>query len=69
VLYNNANGKPFVNLLLASTYLDTAIVLSGHMEWNAVGEQINDFGNSPPRPHNPKILLAKLRPGQVRIYL
>ncbi|KAF8756827.1 EXOIII protein, partial [Rhizoctonia solani] len=41
-----------------------ANVLSGHMEWNGVGEQVNDFGNNPPRPHNPKILLAKLRPGQ-----
>ncbi|KAF8608846.1 hypothetical protein BDV93DRAFT_433677 [Ceratobasidium sp. AG-I] len=41
-----------------------ANVLSGHMEWNGVGGQINDFAGSPPRPHNPKILLAKLRPGQ-----
>ncbi|CAE6472791.1 unnamed protein product [Rhizoctonia solani] len=41
-----------------------ANVLSGHMEWNGVGEQVNDFGNNPPRPHNPKILIAKLRPGQ-----
>lgn len=41
------------------------LVLSGHMQWNAVGEQVSDFGNNPPRPHNPKILIAKLRPGQV----
>jgi hypothetical protein len=41
------------------------LVLSSHMEWNGVGEQINDFGNNPPRPHNPNILIAKLRPGQV----
>ncbi|CAE6415580.1 unnamed protein product [Rhizoctonia solani] len=58
------------NLGVAKDETDPAVlyknanVLSGHMEWNGVGEQVNDFGNNPPRPHNPKILLAKLRPGQ-----
>ncbi|KAG8689420.1 DNA-directed RNA polymerase core subunit rpc40 [Ceratobasidium sp. 395] len=39
-------------------------VLSGHLVWTSVGDQINVFGNNPPHPHNRRILLAKLRPGQ-----
>ncbi|KAG8708721.1 DNA-directed RNA polymerase core subunit rpc40 [Ceratobasidium sp. 394] len=43
---------------------NNANVLSGHLVWTSVGDQINVFGNNPPHPHNRRILLAKLRPGQ-----
>ncbi|KAL0953641.1 hypothetical protein HGRIS_004845 [Hohenbuehelia grisea] len=39
-------------------------VLSGHLQWEPVGEQESVFENNPPRPTNPNIVLTKLRPGQ-----
>ncbi|TRM67819.1 DNA-directed RNA polymerase [Schizophyllum amplum] len=39
-------------------------VLSSHLVWRPVGEQEEVFGNKPPAPTNPNIVLAKLRPGQ-----
>lgn len=41
-----------------------ANVLSSAMVWDPKGDQENMFANQPPRPVNPDILLAKLRPGQ-----
>lgn len=39
-------------------------VLSGHLTWEPVGEQLDVFAHKPPAPTNPNIVLAKLRPGQ-----
>ena len=44
-------------------YLD-ADVHARDLEWVPQGHQLEDFGDDPPRPANPDILLAKLRPGQ-----
>ncbi|QRV94127.1 DNA-directed RNA polymerase II subunit RPB3 [Ceratobasidium sp. AG-Ba] len=43
---------------------NNANVLSSHLVWNPAGDQANVFGQNPPRPQNPRILVAKLRPGQ-----
>ncbi|KIY44185.1 hypothetical protein FISHEDRAFT_51756 [Fistulina hepatica ATCC 64428] len=40
-------------------------LLSSHLRWKPVGEQVSIFADRPPPgPTNPNIVLAKLRPGQ-----
>ena len=39
-------------------------LLSSHIVWEPVGEQVEIFAAKPPAPTNPNIVLAKLRPGQ-----
>lgn len=39
-------------------------LLSSHIIWEPVGEQVDIFAARPPAPTNPNIVLAKLRPGQ-----
>ncbi|KAF9496024.1 insert subdomain of RNA polymerase alpha subunit [Pleurotus eryngii] len=39
-------------------------VLSGHLTWEPVGEQVDVFAHKAPAPTNPNIVLAKLHPGQ-----
>ncbi|CAO1626642.1 unnamed protein product [Parajaminaea phylloscopi] len=41
-----------------------ANVYSSAITWDPKGDQESMFGTDPPRPVNPDILLAKLRPGQ-----
>ncbi|KAF7977954.1 hypothetical protein HWV62_2043 [Athelia sp. TMB] len=43
---------------------NNAEVLSSHLAWEPQGEQAVVFGDRPPAPTNPNIVLAKLRPGQ-----
>ncbi|KZP28438.1 hypothetical protein FIBSPDRAFT_779819, partial [Athelia psychrophila] len=39
-------------------------LLSSHLRWEPQGEQAVVFGDNPPAPTNPNIVLVKLRPGQ-----
>jgi DNA-directed RNA polymerase I and III subunit RPAC1 len=41
-------------------------VYSSALEWDPRGDQREVFAQDPPRPVHSDILLAKLRPGQVR---
>lgn len=42
-------------------------VYSRDLIWNPVGDQAEKFTDDPPRPVYDDILIAKLRPGQVRL--
>jgi hypothetical protein len=42
------------------------LVYSSALEWVPQGDQETDFADAPCKPANDNILLAKLRPGQVR---
>lgn len=46
-----------------------SVVYSGDIEWQPEGTQSSDpnFESNPPKPYLDKILLAKMRPGQVRL--
>lgn len=45
------------------------LVYSSALEWVPQGDQESDFADAPCKPASDNILLAKLRPGQVRILL
>ena len=40
------------------------LVFASDIQWVPQGDQLEMFGDKPPAPTNPSILLAKLRPGQ-----
>ncbi|KII95397.1 hypothetical protein PLICRDRAFT_48360 [Plicaturopsis crispa FD-325 SS-3] len=48
----------------AALLYENAELLSSHLVWQPQGEQEEVFRADPPRPTNPNIVLAKLRPGQ-----
>lgn len=53
----------------ALVLLSRLLVYSSALEWVPQGDQESDFADAPCKPANDNILLAKLRPGQVRMRL